>query len=139
MIRTKALLTAIFFSIAAISAVAQLPGAPVPAASGTNEQQQQSTPENIQPLQLQQFNGSGIVDKPVPGVLKLSLLDVIDRGIKHNLGLLLSQQQTETARAQRWRNLSSLLPNVAVRSSETVQQVNLAAFGIPFTVNGSTI
>jgi outer membrane protein TolC len=138
MIRTKSLLTAIFFSIAAISAVAQLPGAPVPASSGTNEQQQ-PTPENIQPLQLQQFNGSGIVDKPVPGVLKLSLLDVINRGIKHNLGLLLSQQQTETARAQRLRSLSSLLPNVAVRSSETVQQVNLAAFGIPFTVNGSTI
>jgi outer membrane protein TolC len=64
---------------------------------------------------------------------------VIDRGIKHNLGLLLSQQQTETARAQRWRSLSSLLPNVAVRSSETAQQVNLAAFGIPFTVNGSSI
>src|SRR5205807_3711660 len=138
MIRTKALLTAIFFSIAAISAVAQLPGTPVPASSGTNEQQQ-PTPENIQPLQLQQFNGSGIVDKPVPGVLKLSLLDVIDRGIKHNLGLLLSQQQTDTARAQRWRSLSSLLPNVAIRSSETAQQVNLAAFGIPFTINGSSI
>ncbi len=107
--------------------------------SGSEQQQQQPTSENIQSLQLQQFNGSGIVDKPVPGVLKLSLLDVINRGVKHNLGLLLSQQQTETARAQRWRSLSSLLPNVAVRSSETVQQVNLAAFGIPFTVNGSTI
>jgi len=138
MIRTSALLTALVFSLAAISAVAQQPGSPV-VASGTNEQQQQAMPENIQPLQLQQFNGSGIVDKPVPGVLKLSLLNVIDRGIKHNLGLLLSQQQTEAARAQRLRNLSSLLPNVAFRSSETVQQVNLAAFGIPFTVNGSTI
>src|SRR5205807_2880924 len=52
---------------------------------------------------------------------------------------LLSQQQRETTRAQRWRAMSSLLPNVALRSSETVQQVNLAAFGIPFTVNGSTI
>ena len=62
-----------------------------------NEQPTPPASENIQPLQLQQFNGSGIVDKPVPGVLKLSLLDVIDRGVKHNLGLLLSQQQTETS------------------------------------------
>jgi outer membrane protein TolC len=105
-----------------------------------NEQRQM--PSEIiqsQSPQLQQFNGSGIVDKPVPGIIKLSILDAIDRGIKHNLGLLLSQQQTEAARAQRWRNLSYLLPNVTVKSSETVQQTNLAAFGLPFTVNGSTI
>src|SRR5947209_14564269 len=137
MISTKTCLAALFLWLSAIAASAQVPGTPVTSSSG-NEQPPPAS-ENIQPLQLQQFNGSGIVDKPVPGVLKLSLLDVIDRGIKHNLGLLLSQQQTETARSQRWRNLSSLLPNVAVRSSETVQQVNLAAFGIPFTVNGSTI
>src|SRR5205807_7101269 len=139
MIRTRVLLTAIFFPIAMIPAAAQLPGAPA-TPSGMNDQQQ-SPPDSMQsqPLQLQQFNGSGVVDKPVPGVLKLSLLDVINRGIQHNLGLLLSQQQTDTARAQRWRSLSSLLPNVAIRSSETAQQVNLAAFGIPFTVNGSSI
>ncbi len=138
MISTKTCLAALFLWLSALAASAQLPGTPVTNTSG-NEQQTPPASENIQPLQLQQFNGSGIVDKPVPGVLKLSLLDVIDRGIKHNLGLLLSQQQTETARAQRWRNLSSLLPNVAVRSSETVQQINLAAFGIPVTVNGSPI
>jgi outer membrane protein TolC len=138
MISTKTCLAALFLWLSAIAASAQLPGTPVTNTSG-NEQPTPPASENIQPLQLQQFNGSGIVDKPVPGVLKLSLLDVIDRGIKHNLGLLLSQQQTETARAQRWRNLSSLLPNVAVRSSETVQQINLAAFGIPVTVNGSPI
>jgi outer membrane protein TolC len=132
-----ALSAALFVLLAAVSASAQLPGAPTPNYGGN--EQQQPPQQNIQPLQLQQFNGSGIVDKPVPGVLKLSLLDVIDRGIKHNLGLLLSQQQTDSARAQRWSSLSSLLPNVAIRSSETAQQVNLAAFGIPFTVNGSSI
>lgn len=133
-------MTALFFSIAVVSAAAQLPGAPAPM-SGANEQQQQQFPDTVQsqPLQVQQFSGSGTLDKPVPGVLRLSLLDVINRGIKHNLGLLLSQQQTESARAQRWRSMSSLLPSVAFRSSETVQQVNLAAFGIPFTVNGSPI
>jgi outer membrane protein TolC len=139
MTRTQNVLTALFFSIAVVPAVAQLPGAPAPMSSTYEQQQQYQDATLSQPLQVQQFSGSGIVDKPVPGVLKLSLLDVINRGIKHNLGLLLSQQQTETARAQRWRSMSALLPNVAIRSSETVQQVNLAAFGIPFTVNGSTI
>lgn len=133
----KTCLAALFFWLSAIAASAQAPGIPVTSSSGN--EQQQLAPENIEPLQLRQFNGSGVVDRPVPGVLKLSLLDVIDRGIKHNLGLLLSQQQTETARAQRWRNLSNLLPNVAVRSSETVEQINLASFGIPVTVNGSPI
>lgn len=91
------------------------------------------------PPGLDQFNGSAKVDKLVPGVIKLSVLDAIDRGLKHNLGLLLSQEQTGNARAQRWRSLSQLLPNITFRSSETIQQINLAAFGIPFTVNGSTI
>jgi outer membrane protein TolC len=88
---------------------------------------------------LDAFSGSGIIDKPVPGVIKLGLLDAVERGLKHNLGLLLSQQQTAAARAQHWRNLSALLPNAAVKVSESVQQVNLAAFGLPFTVNGSSI
>jgi len=77
------------------------------------------------------FGGSGAVDKPVPGVIPLSILDAIDRGIRHNLGLLLSQQQSEAARAQYRRQLSELLPNVSGTVSESIQQINLAAFGIP--------
>jgi outer membrane protein TolC len=67
----------------------------------------------------------------VPGVLPLSLLDALDRGLKHNLGLLLSQQQTEQARAQYRRQLSLLLPNISGNVSDSVNQINLAAFGIP--------
>ena len=55
----------------------------------------------------------------------------MDRGLKHNLGLLLSQQQTEQARAQYRRQLSALLPNISGNASESVNQINLAAFGIP--------
>lgn len=83
--------------------------------------------------------GSAKVEKLVPGTVRLGLREAMDLGLKHNLGLLLSQQQTETARAQHWRSLSALLPKAEVRAAESVQQVNLAAFGIPFTVNGSTI
>ncbi|MGZ4856102.1 MAG: TolC family protein, partial [Candidatus Angelobacter sp.] len=64
------------------------------------------------PPALESFSGSGTVDKLVPGVIQLSLLDAIDRGLKHNLGLLLSQQQTDLARAQYRRQLSALLPNI---------------------------
>jgi outer membrane protein TolC len=77
------------------------------------------------------FNGSGLVDKPVPGILKLSILDAIDRGLRHNLGLLLSHEQTDSARALHRQVLSELLPNVTGNLSESVNQINLAAFGIP--------
>jgi outer membrane protein TolC len=77
------------------------------------------------------FNGSARVDQPVSGVIPLSILGAIDRGLRHNLGLLLSQQQSEAARADRRRNLSALLPNVSAGLSNSVNQINLAAFGIP--------
>jgi outer membrane protein TolC len=71
------------------------------------------------------------VDKLAPGVIQLPLLDAIDRGLKHNLGLLLSQQQTAEARAQYRRQLSALLPNISGNVSDSLNQINLAAFGIP--------
>ena len=140
MTRTKAVLLACFLLLAVLPAVTQgNPGSS--SAGGNNTSDQRTTPSIMQlpPISLDQFNGSGKTDALVPGVIKLSVLDAIDRGLKHNLGLLLSQQQAGAARAQRWRSLSELLPDVAVTSSETIQQINLAAFGIPFTVNGSTI
>jgi outer membrane protein TolC len=65
-----------------------------------------------------------------PGVLPLSLAEVVERGLKYNLGLLLADQQTESARGARWRALSDLLPNVTTATSITREQVDLAAFGI---------
>jgi outer membrane protein TolC len=84
-----------------------------------------------QNLSLGVFSGSGKVDKPVPGEISISILEAIDRGIRHNLGLLLSQEQTASARAQYRRELSALLPNISGRASDSIQQINLAAFGIP--------
>jgi outer membrane protein TolC len=90
-----------------------------------------------QPLVLTQtpspdsFNGSALIDKPVAGIVSLSILDAINRGLRHNLGLLLSQQQSDAARAQHRRTLSALLPNITGNASDGVNQINLAAFGIP--------
>lgn len=142
MMRTNAVLLASFLLAATLcpKAQSQTSSSGSSGAAG-NSNNQSSGPETIQsqPLSLDQFNGSGIIDKLVPGAIKLSILDAIDRGLKHNLGLLLSQEQTGTARAQRLRDLSTLLPKVTLTSSESLQQINLAAFGIPVTVNGSTI
>ena len=114
--------------IAATPAVAQLPlSAPTP--GGPEQPAQPLSPAQRPPNDA--FNGSGLVEKPVPGTIKISILDAIDRGLRHNLGLLLSQEQTESARAQHRQVLSALLPNITGNVSESVNQINLAAFGIP--------
>jgi outer membrane protein TolC len=57
------------------------------------------------------------------------LKDAIERGLKYNLGLLLSEQGTQMARGARLRALSDLLPKLTWQTSETRQQLNLQAFG----------
>ena len=114
----------------AVPATAQAPGQV--AATTTNEQTTSTQPQaTFQTPGIGVFSGSAKIDKVTPGVLKISILDAIDRGIRHNLGLLLSQEQTQAARAQYRRNLSSLLPNISGRATDSIQQINLAAFGIP--------
>jgi outer membrane protein TolC len=91
------------------------------------------TPQNAGPQQ-NPFFGSVVADPATADVLKLSLLDAIDRGLKHNLGLLLSDAQTEAARGIRLRALSDIMPQLTGRLSDSVQQINLAAFGFPLPV-----
>jgi len=62
-------------------------------------------------------------------VLQISLQNAIDRGLKANLGLLLSQQDIGSARGERWKKLSSLLPNLTTTSYVDGSQVDLAEFG----------
>ena len=71
------------------------------------------------------FLGS-VPQKPLPGNYPLKLRDAIDRGLKFNLGLLLSGEGERQARGARLNTLSELLPNVTTRTTETVEQVNLA-------------
>ncbi len=66
-----------------------------------------------------------------PGEMPLSLDEAINRGLKYNLGLLLTQEGTREARGERWKALSALLPNVTAGTTESAQQINLAAFGFP--------
>ena len=75
------------------------------------------------------FLGSAPEDKATPGVLQIDFKDAIDRGLRNNLGLLLAGDQAQTARGERWKELSELLPNVAARVQENAQTQSLAALG----------
>jgi outer membrane protein TolC len=62
-------------------------------------------------------------------VLALSLKQAIERGLKTNLSLLLSDQRIQAARGAQAIARSELLPDVSARVAEASQQINLAAFG----------
>jgi outer membrane protein TolC len=83
-----------------------------------------------------QFQGSVPAGAASPTALSLTLRDAIDRGLKTNLGLLLSGQVSETARGERLRSLSALLPQVTGQVSENVEQIDLPSHGINFHLPG---
>jgi outer membrane protein TolC len=83
------------------------------------------------------YSGS-VPSKLEPGVLQLSMQDAMDRGLKQNLGLLLSGQDVRTARGARWQELSALLPNVTTSSYVDASQIDLAEFGFIFKFPPST-
>jgi outer membrane protein TolC len=74
------------------------------------------------------FSGSVPV-KPVAGRIPLSLQNAIDLGLKHNLGLLLSHADTQTARGQRWEELSALLPHASASPYIAESKVNIDELG----------
>lgn len=70
-----------------------------------------------------------------PTALSLSLEEAVGRGLRHNLGGLLSADAVSGARGERWRALSALLPNLATTTSFGVRQNDLKAI-IGITVPG---
>jgi len=82
-------------------------------------------------LPQQGFQGSVSAGQPTAS-LTLSLQDSIDRGLKNNLGLLVTQTGTQYARVERARALSALLPSVGGQIGLTEQQLDLASFGFHF-------
>jgi outer membrane protein TolC len=94
------------------------------AAGGTS-----SAPNISLPGQQSPFLGSAPEGKATAEVLKIDFKEAIDRGLRNNLGLLLASDQTETARGERWKELSELLPNLSAHVIENVQTESLAALG----------
>jgi outer membrane protein TolC len=89
--------------------------------------------------QQSQFQGSvpGGVASSTP--LALTLRDAIDRGLKANLGLLVSDSTSESVRGQRLQSLSALLPQFHAQAGETIEQINLKTIGFNFTIPGAAI
>jgi outer membrane protein TolC len=81
-----------------------------------------------------QFQGSVPAGVASPTPLSLTLQDAIERGLRTNLGLLLSGQSSQSARGERLRSLSALLPQVTGEVSENVEQIDLLSKGINFHV-----
>ncbi|MGA2921486.1 MAG: TolC family protein [Candidatus Sulfotelmatobacter sp.] len=80
------------------------------------------------------FTGSEPEGKATPELLQLNFQEAIDRGLRNNLGLLISGDQAITARGERWKELSNLLPNLQAQLQENVQTESLTALGLKSNV-----
>jgi outer membrane protein TolC len=93
-----------------------------------------SPPSITLPGSQSPFTGSEPESKVTPEVLQIGFQDAIERGLRNNLGLLLSGDQTLMARGERWKELSNLLPNLTARIQENVQTLSLTALGLKSNV-----
>jgi outer membrane protein TolC len=89
--------------------------------------------------QQTQFQGSVPTGVPSSTPLALTLHEAIDRGLKTNLGLLTSESANESARGERLRTLSALIPQLTGRAAETDQTLDLKTVGFNFNFPGVSI
>jgi len=61
--------------------------------------------------------------------MPLSLEDAIERGLRQNLGLLLSRADIRSARGQRWEQLSTLLPHLTADPYMAESKLNIDQLG----------
>lgn len=68
------------------------------------------------------------------GPISLTLESAIQRGLAANLATISANNSVSAARTERIQALSALLPNIAVNASETITQIDLAAYGLQLKV-----
>jgi outer membrane protein TolC len=78
------------------------------------------------------YAGSVPTSNPPAGPVRLSLAGALKLGMKANLASISAGNSVQASRAERIQALSALLPNISANASETVTQVNLAAYGFQF-------
>jgi outer membrane protein TolC len=84
--------------------------------------------QNISDFQMQNPYVGGVpTGIASPTALSLSLEDAVTRGLRQNLGGLLSGDAVSGAQGERWRALSALLPNLTTDTSFSVHQNDLKA------------
>jgi outer membrane protein TolC len=139
-LRIQLVVLATLFPPGVISARAQAGGggAPRPTSAANASSGGQTSGSPAARGQQNSFAGS-VPQALVPGVLQISLEDAIDRGLKQNLGLLLSSADVGAERGRRWQQLSELLPHLSAAPFADVSQVNLAEFGFTFHIPGFNV
>jgi outer membrane protein TolC len=85
------------------------------------------------------FSGSVPTGELKNGVLELSVDDALTRGLKYNLGIVLSGQTTAVARADRLKDLSNILPHLDGNLREAAIKASLPAEGFSFSIPGLTL
>ena len=98
---------------AALVAGAQTPQAPAAAAATASS-----------------FQGSVPEGQATAPTMELTLDEAVQRGLRNNLGVILSSTQTAAARGQRLSQLQALLPSVDFDAKESLMQADLAAQGL---------
>ncbi|HET6420841.1 MAG TPA: TolC family protein [Geobacteraceae bacterium] len=83
-----------------------------------------------QPAIESQFLGSVPAGKPTGSVLHLSLKEALEKGLRQNLGMLVQEESVRAERGKKWKELSSLLPNLVTKTSANIERDNLAAKGL---------
>ena len=78
----------------------------------------------------QSFQGSVPTGEATAQPIDLSLDDAIQRGLRNNLGVILSGTLTESARGARLTEMQALLPSVDFKAQENLAQVDLPAEGL---------
>jgi outer membrane protein TolC len=76
------------------------------------------------------YQGSVAQGTATGDTISLTLEEAVDRGLKTNLGVLLSSAQTANVRGQRLQQLQNLLPSIDGSITEALQQTDLAAEGL---------
>lgn len=85
------------------------------------------------------FLGSAPAGQTTGTTLDLSLKEAFERALKYNLGVIESRENTRAAHAVRLRSLNALLPNLSVRVSSALEQINLRAQGFNVVLPGVRI
>lgn len=71
--------------------------------------------------------------------LALSLHAAIERGLAHNLGIVLADEGVRSANGSRWFALGGLLPTFSASLAQARNQINLEAYGFPVAPGESPI
>jgi outer membrane protein TolC len=85
------------------------------------------------------FQGSVPTGVPSSSRLTLTLHEAIERGMKTNLGLLISDSANEIARGERLRALSALIPQLNGRAGVTDEELDLKTVGFNLQLPGVSI